>query len=804
MTFTPTFQLHIDFDEDGVFESGEEVSDDLLRWSIQRGKEISQHSAAAAQFDFTLDSLDHKYSPTNTSSPLYPFTLPGPKLRFAMAWPYDSFTASNGTALNGRTIDNGTELGTWTADTGMEINTNEARITGTGQKIATLDYGTPNVMLGAKITLPQRTTTYKVPIFAFRYQDSNDFSYIYTDGVTFDLAEVVAGVDTDLGTMITPGGQLISNLIAGDVDIEAQLKVTGSRAELWLDIPSVASTPFVAAINGLSSSLTATEHGIGGAGFTTDAINSGVTWDDYGMITQFLGRVDAVEPAVRDGNVTAVFRAYDDMERLGLHVLFTGTTDLIPASSGDIAARILSRADFSDGTIIDDGVDPITPSQVDTGNNVNGVPVDTGTVMGGNALTEMYQIQDDEVGLFWIDRWGVARFESSTHRESNDHTADIALWSDTSGGANPYIREPIEWDAGIERVENTVFFKYFRFAKTLSTTVWFLEPDDDPQFVDTREHPNNAGYFIVDIAAIGEELAIANPAVPVPVTDYTVDENADGTGVDWLTPIASESGTVSATGSPDYELDDTGRNWTSDSNTIDGISFGVQNHLIVLQDASGNTAVGTIDASPDIDGDGTRCTISSWPEDAQNTVGYISSDPDFDETDTPLTYDVYVVAAYVLDGFEGNFQIVRFLGDALMDNGTSGTLPFVTSAKIQADKLAASVPAAARAEDSTSQNTHGRRQVSHDTKHIRDWDTAMGRAEKRVALRKDALERVVCHMRNSSAENMLEMLFRDVSDRVNVVYDAMDLDRDYHIENYRLSFQNGLMEIRWELTKVVS
>lgn len=800
----PHVQIHLDLDEDGVFESGEDVTADVRSFSIQRGKEVSQQRAAAAQLDLTLNNLNHKYSPANINSALYPFTLPGPYARVRMGWPYDSFTGSNGTTLHNRTPDVGSELGNWTmtGPGGLEILSNEMTINAIGAHYGTLDYGLPDVILAAKVHRPTITSyPYTQSIFVFRYADTDNWAQVRMEQTT-SSSPVRLQLQNKVSGSTDAAAAIISDVTVWPEDDYADITclVKGDRVEVV--IGAIGNQAGV--LNTVDSALSAnTKHGIGGPDYTTDSPNGGATWDDFGLYTHFVGRVDRVEPRINNSDVSAFVQAYDDMERLNLNVLFTGTTDLLPASSGDIANRILTRAGYAGGSIVDTGTDPITPTQVDTGNNQAGVPVTTGTVMGGSALTEMQQIADDEVGFFYVDKHGIARFEDSDHRESNDHTEAVGTWRDIDGQSTATIREPFEWDDGIERVENQVYYEYFRLAKTVSTTVWFLEPDDDPQFTTGRTHPDTSSKLIVDIAAIGEDLAISSPKIPLPGTDYSVDENADGTGQDWLTAIVSETaGTVTLTGSPNYEIDDTLRDWAVDGNTIAGIVWTSSGNVIVMQDASGNTAVGTITLAGDPDGDGTRAVVSSWPEAATATPGYISMDPDFDETDTPITYDVYVVAAFVLDGFEGNYQFLRFFGDATMDNGSISTLPYVTSAKLQADKLSGSVPASPRAEDSTSQATHGLRRVRHTTKHIRDWDTAMNRAEKRVALRKDPRERIICHMRPSSPENIMEIMFREVSDRVTIEYSDMALDRDYFIENYRFTWtQNGIIETRWEATR---
>ena len=128
---SPYIEVHIDFDEDQILESGEEVSADLRSYLLTRGKDVQSNRAPAATLLMTMNDKALKYMPPNTASPLFPFQLPGPDIRLRMAYPYDAFTGSNGASLNGRTMpqaDDQTKddpaFGDWIADSEFEIETN--------------------------------------------------------------------------------------------------------------------------------------------------------------------------------------------------------------------------------------------------------------------------------------------------------------------------------------------------------------------------------------------------------------------------------------------------------------------------------------------------------------------------------------------------------------------------------------------------------------------------------------------------------------------------------------------------------
>ena len=792
MTFVePYVEVNIDFNESGTFTSGSDVSSDIRYMAIERGKDVRQNKAAASVLRLELNNFDHKYDVSNPDSPLYPFQLPGPLIRVRMGYPADSFDGTNGTQLAGRTPDlAGLELGTWTATSSMTIQSNKIQINSTGTFIATLDYGEPNVRLAAKVKRPVTATNpHKHPLFVFRYVDSNNYAYLAFEGtsgvnpVFFRLHEVVDGSDSTIDTISAPGAGTWDE---GD-EVEMEAKVSRDTVEVY----GWGQQAFAGQLTGLTK-LTGTRHGIGGAGFTTDSENGGVTWDDFGLIVKFWGRVDTVEPKTSHEDKLAYLRAFDEFERLSKFTLFAGSPTP-PATAGDIVTRILSRASFTRGSLIDEGT-TLTPAAADS-------TQDTIKVMGNDALTELYQVQDDEVGFVYLDPAGVCHFEAADHRELNDHDVSITTWL-AGSDQEKYWLGPMDWDNGKEGVENRIFYEYYRSSKVSNQVVWGLQDGDDPQFdFDNRLHPNDSSLALIDIVTIGDSDGVADPKIPVPVTDYTAHENADETGQDWLAPLASEVGTVSMTvidGSLAV-LDDTGQDFTA-STTIAGQSFARNSGFIVIQDASGNTAIAKTVGNPD--GDGTKVNLVKNPEDV-GEPGLIASDPDFSTSNTPLTYDCYFVIGYPISGFEGNFQYLRFIASSNIEL-TSAPTVYLTFAQLKGGKLTNSDTSAARAEDSSSQSRYGLRTIKHQAKHIADWETATGRAEKRLALRKEARELVGVRMHNSTEANLMEIMFRDISDRVRIRYDDASIDRDHFIEFYTMEFEPAdIVRMRWELTRVV-
>lgn len=804
----PYIELHIDFNEDGDFtDSGEEVSADLKTFILSRGKDPLSGRAPAASLSFALENDTHKYTPTNTSSSLYPFQLPGPECRLRLAYPYDSFTDDDGTSLNGRSVpqaDNqsqaDSDFDAYTADSQFEIRSNHLEITsGGGQRIAVTDFGTPNVRLGADIIREDGTISYpyKQSLFTFRYQDSSNYNEIYLSAASpiapllVGAGKVVAGTPTAYSsTQINAVGTGTWN--QGD-SARVEVEITDEQVIVWVN-DQVASI-----FTGVDGFPTATEHGIGGANLSTNAASGTagsrvVQWDNFGgWNTAFRGRVDSVEPHPGVSRQAQLI-AFDDFERINRHPTLRSTSP--PATFKELVEEVLDSTDAS----ADRGYGTNAILIADTGQTLN---ADFEKTMGRNGLVELYQIQDDEAGFIWIDGRGTYRAEANDHRDSAPHDTHLATWeADSSTATSPYfVLEPQpRWHDGKDIVENEIYYRYYRATKSVGATVWNLEVDDNPDLYNAAQYPSSA-FRHVQLVAIDESNALSNLKQPVPGTDYTIFENADGTGVNFLTPLASETGTVSMVANT--SLDDTGQNF-GNSTTVGVGSFKRSGRHIVIQDNSGNVAIAyAVDtAAQDPDGDGTRVNLTDFPLSASpGTAGYIASDAGFDETDTPLTYDTLLNVGYVVAGFEGETAVIRYFGTRTSE----GSL-YITSALLKADQNIESNPTAARAEDATSQSTFGRRRVDYQTKYIDTWDVAQSSAAARLAQRKDERERFIPTIRNATKANLMEIIYRDVSDRVRVNYSDMGLsNRNYWIENYIWTVTNGgkLIDSQYTLVKVV-
>lgn len=812
---SPFIEYHIDFDEDKILESDEEVSEDLKALLLTRGKDIQNHRAPAATLLTSMHNYDGKYSPSNASSPLHPFQLPGPDVRLRMAYPYDSFTDTAGTDLNGRalpkadlqTVAEG-GWGAWAGSADFEIRSNHIELSSTSgtDKVCVLDFETANARIGADVKLDTGTSyPYVCDMFVFRYTNTSNYNhaYVYFESASswyFRVATIVSGSRT----IATPDVTYNLKDAVWDKGESARVEIGFQDEEVLIWCNDYA----VAEFSGISANLTATKHGIGGKDFSGVA-NSGsagsrsVQWDNFGgWNTVFSGRTDSVEPTPGI-DAEANIASWDDFERLNRHPVFK--TAEATKTAKQLIDIVLEAGDVPGDRPLLNGGTPVTDllTIADTGETLI---ADFSKAMGLTALGELYQIQDDDVGFIWIDGRGTFRYEATNHRAAAPHDTHAASWGAVSGSAPSISMEPKpKWMDGKDVIENEVFFRFNRASVSLGATVWILEVDDNPDFQGAQAQ-TLGHWLMIEITALSGGDTLGNIKNPVPGSGYTIFQNANGTGVNFLTPLASETGTVSMVNAPGTTvwLDDTGQDF-SGSTSVGLGSFNKRSSLITVRDNSGRTAVGFATYT-NPDGDNTKVNITDWPEDYRNagawgTPGWISKDDGFSSTDTPLTYDVMLAAAYILPGFEGETSIIRYLVYDTAENSH-----FLTSALLVADKTVASNPTAARAADSASQAKFGRRREDHTTKYIDTWNMAQSRADARLAARKNERERFTVTLNNLDKYNLMEIMYRDVSDRIRISIPEMGIsNQDYYIENYIMNLtQSGkFLTMTYTVSKVV-
>ena len=98
--------LQVDWNNDGDFtDANEDLTSDTLGLTLDHFRALDNGYMEAARLELELKNDDHKYSPSNGSSPLSGNLKPGRKVWVKAAYSYDSFTGNAGNQLTAHTPD---------------------------------------------------------------------------------------------------------------------------------------------------------------------------------------------------------------------------------------------------------------------------------------------------------------------------------------------------------------------------------------------------------------------------------------------------------------------------------------------------------------------------------------------------------------------------------------------------------------------------------------------------------------------------------------------------------------------------
>lgn len=750
---TPKAFVFIDFNEDGDFtDSGEDVTSDVRWLRFSGGKAITKYRVEASQLELNLSNDDHKYSPSKSTTKFDRVKL-SPIVWFLLGYPVDTFDASNGTDLASRKPDFDSTFSAWSGDTSdFTVLSNKLRTSVGANKSAVLDFGEVHCFVGCRYT--RGGTTSGVII---RFTDASNYLLVYHDGTSIRLGEVVSGTLTSLAsaTFTWAAGdekwiliELHGNDIRVSVDNAFQFTHTTTRFN------------------------TVTKHGIGGR-----ATHADDRWDDFGgWRSMFYGRLDSVQPRPIQSRQYAYMRCLDDMERLGRHLVFR-LAPAVPTTAKAIIGEILDAANFSSGNRI-----------LDTGETLT-IKTNTKAAMGRDALTELYQVQDDDVGFFFIDGSGYARYEETQHRYpvSGHHLTSLKTWfasKQTPAESDIYFQDLI-WDDGKGEVENEIYYKFHHTSLAALAEVWRIHPDDKAVV--------RNGQFTT-FGALGEGDQIVAPVLPVHSTDVNIDSATGGGGTDLHAVQDSQQGTVSVIGSPTFTLDDTTQDFTEWLTRVD-----VKYYVVVITDTDGDYATAFI-GTTDVDGDGTK--VALFTDKDLGTAGYIE-DTGLNTGQT-LTYNIYHITVEFETGFDGNYKAVRI-------GNFSGSDGFVQTLRMRAQKGTKANESIARAEHAVSRTNIGRRRVDHTTLHIDLFNhdklsptTAGGaqeRARARLGKRSIPHEWIIVTMMNATQANLMQIVHRSMSDLVSINYSDMGINSRYFVERkgFEMKEGNTFVECDWEL-----
>ena len=294
LSHVPVFHTYVDFtDSTFIYANSTEISADIESMNINgRGKNLLKQEAQACVFTAILKNNTNKYTPTYTSSPVYPNQAPGKLLWSMMGYPADQFSGlSNGSTLSGRTPDHDATFAAWSGHpTSWQMSASGLSTTVAGNS-AVLDFGESNCHVGALITAPTWGSNVG-PGIVFRFTDDNNY------WLAFPLSGAINVYKMVTGSLHLAGSASVTWPSGSSHWLLAEL--TGFTIRIFMDDQCVMA-PIVDNFNS-----TATKHGTGSMGGQTIA---GYITEAGGYRPVFSGRTDSwtpnLDPTVNQCTVTA-------------------------------------------------------------------------------------------------------------------------------------------------------------------------------------------------------------------------------------------------------------------------------------------------------------------------------------------------------------------------------------------------------------------------------------------------------------------------------------------------------------------
>ena len=482
----------VDWDNDGDFSGvHEDVTGDTLGLTLEHFRDLASGHVEAARLELELRNDDHKYSPPNARSPLSGQLKPGRRVWLRAAYPYDALADAPGARLSRHDPDFDPSFSWSEGARGFQIGPTgtgaRTAAGGAGRRVATMDFGEPDVSFGCRLTRGADAASHGG--LCFRYSDATSYMYVRVTGGAVEVRKVESGSDSLVASAAHVWPAAASRLL--------QVVPHGDSVRVFVDDAEVleAASSFNAA---------SARHGL----YCDDDADH--SWSDFGgWVSLFHGAVDLVRPRPRPGAEYCYLRALDEMERLTSVTLYTHATSQLPQSSDDILDDILDYADVSPAR-----------RRLDAGATL--VP-DTWSpsIWNVRALDEVHRLQDEEDGLVYVDGHGYWRLEARGHRAAGPHTAPLATLGDDGDGGGAYFSD-LAWDDGAGNIENIVFMRIRDARNEGEQTAWTLT--ETPRFA-----ANETKEFLAESRTYD---TVGGQIRPRRDTDYAANTLRDGTGTD--------------------------------------------------------------------------------------------------------------------------------------------------------------------------------------------------------------------------------------------------------------------------------
>ncbi len=355
----------------------DDATSDVRGLTLEHFRDLSNEHIEAARLELELNNDDHKYSPSNSGSPLSGDLKPGRKAWVRAAYPFDGFSGAAGTQLQDHEpeYDSGFAWaehlqGFDIAPGGTAAQTDGTQ--GNGDCVATLDFADADVSFGCDFNRGTDTTDHGG--LCFRFLDASNYLYVRITGSVIELRKVDAGADSLVASAAHTWGTSTGKFL--------QAVLHGDSIRVFVDGTEVLDTTS-------SFNSAATRHGL----FSDDEADH--TWDNFGgWVSLFYGTVDSIHPRPRRGAQYCYLRALDEMERLTSVTLYMYATSQLPQTSDEVLGDVLDYADVDSAR-----------RQLDSGTTL--VPDSwSPPIWGVQATPEIHRLQDEEDGFHYVDGHG--------------------------------------------------------------------------------------------------------------------------------------------------------------------------------------------------------------------------------------------------------------------------------------------------------------------------------------------------------------------------------------------------------------
>ena len=201
----------------------DDATSDVRGLTLEHFRDLSNEHIEAARLELELNNDDHKYSPSNSGSPLSGDLKPGRKAWVRAAYPFDGFSGAAGTQLQDHEpeYDSGFAWaehlqGFDIAPGGTAAQTDGTQ--GNGDCVATLDFADADVSFGCDFNRGTDTTDHGG--LCSRFLDASNYLYVRITGSVIELRKVDAGADSLVAsaahTWGTSTGKFLQAVLHGD------------------------------------------------------------------------------------------------------------------------------------------------------------------------------------------------------------------------------------------------------------------------------------------------------------------------------------------------------------------------------------------------------------------------------------------------------------------------------------------------------------------------------------------------------------------------------------------------------------